>query len=163
MNYKSTIRQIENNPDKKVIITLKDLALSFKNSSNLEENQIIYKVFIKRFSPINLGLTVINSGTINKEFYMTRGHIHTKETPEFYILLEGKGILLIQKDRSKSIKLRKGEIFLIPEAYSHRLINIGNKKLKVLTIYYENAKPNYNIKFKKRFFKNSKYPNNFYT
>ena len=53
----------------------------------------------------------------------------------------------------KVIDLKKVEIVLIPIGYAHRLINTGNKKLKVLTIYDQESKPDYNIKFKKRFFR----------
>ena len=49
--------------------------------------------------------------------------------------------------------MKKGKIALIPEGYAHRLVNTGNKKLKVLTIYHEDSKPSYNVKFKKRFFR----------
>ena len=154
MNYKSTIKNFEKNYDEKHTTRLKDMDNRFKDQISIKENPIIYRVFIKKFSPINLGLTVINPGAINKEFFMTKGHIHTKKTPEFYILFEGSGLLLIQKNnKQKTIKLKKEEITLIPEDYVHRLINIGNKKLKVLTIYHENSKPDYNIRFKKKFFK----------
>ena len=58
-----------------------------------------------------------------------------------------------KNNKVRSIKLKRGETTLIPEGYSHRLINPGNKKLKVLTIYQGDSMPNYDIKFKKRFFK----------
>ena len=51
----------------------------------------------------------------------------------------------------KVIDLKKGEIVLIPIGYAHRLINTGNKKLKVLTIYDQESKPDYNINFKRSF------------
>ncbi len=154
MKYKQTIKQFEKNYNKKHTVRLKDIANRFKHSKNTEDNPVIYETFIKSFSPMQLSLTVINPGNVNKEFYMTRGHIHLTKKPEFYILLEGSGILLLQKNnKPKTIKLKKGEIALIPEGYAHRLINIGNKKLKVLTIYHKNSKPNYNVKFKKRFFR----------
>ena len=154
MNYSSTINDIEKNYDKKVVVKLKDIEKRFKDSSAIKDNLIIYEVFIKNFMPVNLGLTVLYSGNINRELYMTRGHIHKKPTPEFYILLEGLGLLLMQKGNiSKTIKLKKGRITLIPKGYAHRLINIGNKKLKALTIYDGASMPDYNIKFKKRFFK----------
>ncbi len=153
MNYTQTINQFERSPDKKGAVKLIDMLNSYKRPIKSKNNPVIYETFIKSFSPIQLGLTVINPGTINKEFYMTRGHIHKKPTPEFYILLEGKGILLIQKNKPEIIKLKEGEIALIPEGYTHRLINTGSKKLKVLTIYDETSMPDYNVKFKKRFFK----------
>ncbi len=154
MNIKNTIKNFEKNFDRRIEVKLENMKNSFKNISNIEENPIIYEVFIKKYSPINLGLTVLNSGTINGEYYMTRGHIHKKSTPEFYILLEGKGILFLQnRDKTKTIKLKKNKITLIPESYAHRLINAGNEKLKTLTIYDETSMPNYKVGFKKRFFR----------
>ena len=158
-NYTSTIRKFEKNYDKKSVRKLSDMIGFFKDNKGVvdilkKKDPILYTVFIKEFSPIDLGLTVINPGAIRKEFYFTKGHVHKNRTPEFYILLEGSGNLLIQKGKtSKTIKLKKGEIALIPKSYAHRIINTGNKKLKVLTIYHEASKPSYKIKFKKRFFR----------
>ena len=153
MNYRKTINWLENKYDEKSTIRLKDMKNKFKH--NLDSvNPVIYDVFIKNLSPIKLGLTEINPGNVNGEFYMTRGHVHKKKTPEFYILLEGKGMLVIQKNNKiKSIKLKIREVTFVPSGYAHRLINLGAKKLKALTIYQEDSMPNYNIKFKKRFFK----------
>jgi len=157
-NYKKTIKEFEKHKSKARI--LKDVAKWYSNKKAIVEelkknkNKVIYETFTDEFSPINLTLTVLHSGTIGKEYYMTKGHIHRKKVPEFYILLEGKGKLLIQKQsKFKVIDLKKGEIALIPVGYAHRLINTGNKKLKVLTIYDQESKPDYHIKFKKRFFK----------
>ena len=158
-NYTSTIRKFEKNYDKKSVRKLSDMIGFFKDNKGVvdilkKKDPILYTVFIKEFSPIDLGLTVINPGAIRKEFYFTKGHVHRKKTPEFYILLEGSGNLLLQKGKnSKTIKLKKGEIALIPKGFSHRLVNTGNKKLKVLTIYHEASKPSYRVKFKKRFFR----------
>ena len=67
------------------------------------------------------------------------------------------GSLVLQKaDKSKEVKLKKGKIALIPEGWAHRLTNTGRKKLKVLTIYHVNSKPDYNLKFKKRITKTNK-------
>ena len=160
LNYKKTIRKFEKEYDKKSTRKLSDMIGFFRDEKAVQEilkkkDPVLYNVYIKEFSPIDMGLTVINPGTVKKEFYFTKGHIHGKQTPEFYILLEGKGKLLIQKTNSKPnpIKLNKGEIELIPKGYAHRLVNIGTQKLKVLTIYHEDSKPNYKVKFKKRFFK----------
>ncbi|MEM3113046.1 MAG: glucose-6-phosphate isomerase family protein [Candidatus Pacearchaeota archaeon] len=153
MNYSKTIREFEKNYDFKKTKRLKEMA-KYYGENVRKNNKIVYEVYIKKFSPVQIGLTEVHSGSINNEFYMTSGHIHKNKTPEFYILLEGKGILLIQKnDKVKAVPLKKGKINLIPEGYAHRLINTGDKKLKVLTIYHENSKPYYNIKFNKKFFR----------
>lgn len=157
-DFEKTIKHFEKFKPK--IRKLKDVAAWYydKNSAEKElkknPDKEIYRTYTDSFSPINLTLTVINPGTIGKEFFMTKGHVHKKKTPEFYILLEGKGKLLIQKGKLiKVINLKKGEIALIPKGFAHRLINTGRKKLKVLTIYDEKSKPDYNTKFKKRLFK----------
>lgn len=156
-NYKKTIRDFEKKGEKGVR-TLKDLENYFLDKKAVQEtlkkkNKTIYELFTKEFSPIKLTLTEVLPGVIGKEYYLTKGHVHARKIPEFYVLLEGKGILLIQKGKPREIKLKKGEIALIPEGYAHRLVNTGNKKLKVLTIYHEDSKPDYKIRFKKRFFK----------
>ena len=157
-NYKKTIKEFEKHKSK--ARKLKDVAAWYSDKKAITEelkkkkNKVIYETFTDKFSPINLTLTVVHPGTVGKEYYMTKGHIHKKKVPEFYILLEGKGKLLIQSSsRVKVIDLKKGEIALIPVGYAHRLINTGNKKLKVLTIYDQKSKPDYSIKFKKRFFR----------
>ena len=157
-NYKKTIRYFEK--QKGEARKLKDVVNWYSDKEAVEKelnknpNKIVYETFTDEFTPINLTLTVIHPGVVGKEYYMTKGHIHRKKTPEFYILLDGKGKLLIQKQsKTKVIDLKKGEIALIPVGYAHRLVNTGRTKLKVLTIYDQESKPDYEIKFKKRFFK----------
>jgi len=159
-NYNKTIREFEKKYDKKSTRKLKDLVGFFKDNKEAEnilkkKNPIVYEVFIKEFPPINLGLTVINQGNIKGEYFFTKGHIHKRKIPELYILLEGKGDLLLQSKRGKPhvTHLKKGKIALIPEGCAHRIANIGRKKLKVLTIYHEDSKPDYSVVFKKRFMK----------
>lgn len=156
-DYKSTIRKFEKGYEKKGTRKLKDIKDRFidgKEAENIlkkEGNLEVYETFTKSFSPIKLTLTVVNPGKVGKEFYLTKGHVHKNRTPEFYILLEGMGSLVLQKvGKSKEVKLKKGKIALIPEGWAHRLTNTGRRKLKVLTIYHENSKPDYNLKFKKR-------------
>ena len=157
-DYKKTIKHFEKRKSK--ARKLKDVVKGYSDKKAIEKeliknkNKVIYETFTDKYTPINLTLTVVHPGTIGKEYYMTKGHIHRKKVPEFYISLEGKGKLLMQKQsKVKVIDLKKGEIALIPVGYSHRLINTGNKKFKVLTIYDQESKPDYHIKFKKRFFR----------
>ena len=157
-DYKKTIRKFEKLKSKsrklKDVIPWYSDKKVFEKELKKNKNKVIYETFTDKFSPINLTLTVVHPGTVGKEYYMTKGHIHRKKVPEFYISLEGKGKLLMQRQsKVKVIDLKKGEIALIPVGYGHRLINTGNKKLKVLTIYDQESKPDYHIKFKRRFFR----------
>jgi len=153
MSYKKTVKIFEEYGEKSVR-KLKDLRGVFSSKILVDGNKKVYETYTKKYSPINLTLTEIEPGNVDGEFFLTKGHIHKNRTPEFYILLEGNGLLLLQKgNKIKEIKLKIGKINLISEGYAHRLINVGNTRLKVMTIYHENSKPNYNVKFKKRFFK----------
>lgn len=139
--------------NKKVVRKLKDMSDKFKNSEKQNQNKILYEVYIKDFVTFEAGLTVINPGTINKEFHMTKGHRHTKKREEIYILLKGKGKLLIENNKIKIITMKKDTPVIIPSNSGHRLINTGNTKMEVITFYSKDAGHDYKFKFKKRFFK----------
>ena len=155
-DFTKTINVIEKYSSKSKTKKIKNVLKWYKdpNVKDSEKNKIVYQVFVKEFLPLNIALTVINPGNVNGEYFMTKGHIHKSPKEEFYVMLEGRGILLLQKgSKSRVIHLKKGELVLIEKWYAHRLINTGNKKLEVLTVYHEGSNPSYNIKFKKRFFK----------
>jgi len=133
----------------------KDMKDRFKNSVGVKGNPVIYKVYITDFNCFETGLTVMEPGTINKEFYMTKGHKHVKPTKEIYILISGKGKLLVKGKKLKAFDLKKGKTYVLPKNEGHRLVNTGNKKLEVLTIYMKTAGHDYKFSFdkSKRFFK----------
>jgi glucose-6-phosphate isomerase len=149
------IRDLKKNCNKKNI-RLKDMKDSYRNP-NVKGNPLIYTVYIKNLGGFKQGLTVIEPGTINKEFYMTRGHRHIKPEDEIYILVNGTGKLILQTKKAKIFNLGKNRVYFISSKSGHRLVNTGRKKLEILAFYPKNAGHNYNIKFKKRFFK--KYDN----
>lgn len=123
-----------------------DMSDRFKGE--ITGNPVIYRVYIKDFGDFKYGLTVINPGKIGKEFYMTKGHKHKKPAGEIYILISGRGILLIkEKKERRKINLKKNKIYNIPRNSGHRLINTGNNELRVLTIYSKNAGQNYKFSF----------------
>lgn len=144
---------IKKHPDKIVVRKLKDMADRFKNIKNINSEKIIYRVFIKDFITFEIGITVIEPGNINDELFMTKGHRHIKKREECYLLLKGKGKLLLEGKTNKTITLQKNKTYIIPATAGHRLINTGNKKLEVATIYSKDAGHDYQFKFKKRFFK----------
>ena len=156
-SYEKTINSYEKKYEKKGSRKLSDLKGYFSDSRSYGEmlakkDITVYETFTKSDSPMKYTLTVVHPGRVGKEFFMTKGHIHGNKTEELYILLEGKGKLLLQRSgKVKVIDLKKGEIVLIEKGWAHRLVNDGRNKLKVHTIYHENSKPNYSVKFKKIF------------
>ena len=139
--------------DRRVVRKFIDMSDRYKNPEGVKGNPLIYTVYIIDFDCFESGLTVIEPGTINKEYHMTKGHKHKKPTKEIYILLNGKGKLIIQGKKAKVFNLKKDETFVLPKNAGHRLVNIGSKKLEVLTIYEKKAGHNYDFKFTKRFFR----------
>lgn len=127
-----------------------DMVDRYKNVEGVRGNPLIYKVFIKDFKTFETGVTVIEPGNINGEFFMTKGHRHKKKRSEVYILISGRGKLLLQGKKAKLIDLKIGKSEIIPSTSGHRLINTGNKKMEVLTIYSKDAGHDYNFKFKRR-------------
>jgi oxalate decarboxylase/phosphoglucose isomerase-like protein (cupin superfamily) len=156
MKIEIPFKDIKDNYDKKVVVTFEDMKEKFQNIKGVKGNPVLYEVYIRDFGSFETGLTVISSGTINGEYYMTRGHKHKKLRKEMYILVSGKGLLLIGNKKTKIVKLNKKKIYIIPEKAGHRLVNIGNKNLEVLTVYSKDAGHNYSFEFKKRILKNDK-------
>ncbi len=146
-------QELKKHYNRKTIRKLKDMSELYKDASGYNPNKILYNVYIMDFDCYETGLTVIEPGTINKEYIMTKGHKHKKATKEIYILLNGKGKLMIKGKSTKVFDLKKGETYVLPKNAGHRLINTGNKKLEVLTIYSKSAGHAYGFKFDRRFFK----------
>ena len=147
MKAEIKFNDLKNHKDRILIRKYSEMKDSYKEEL-AKGDPIIYKVYIKDYGDFEEGLTVINPGIIGKEFFMTKGHKHKKVAPEIYILMKGKGKLLIQDKTLKIIDMKKNMFYHIPGTSGHRLVNIGNKPLEVLTIYGKNAGHDYNFKFK---------------
>ena len=80
-------------------------------------------------SMLSFGLTVIQPGTIDGEYYMTKGHFHAaqQDGDEVYLGVSGNGLLLLQsrQGESREIELTPGAILYTPLAWAHRTVNVG--------------------------------------
>lgn len=142
--------------NKKLVVKLKDMKNFFSNkkaiAKKLKNNPLIYTVFMKKEKDTEYTITIIEPGKIGKEHFMTRGHYHTNPYPEIYILLKGKGLLLLQNKKFKKIKLKKGKVYYVSPGYAHRAVNLSWKKLEFLTVCSCKAKHDYK-KIEKKGFK----------
>ncbi|MDW8022894.1 MAG: glucose-6-phosphate isomerase [Nitrososphaerota archaeon] len=87
---------------------------------------------------INFGVTVLYPGKVGNEYFLTKGHYHTKEnTAELYVGLKGDGIMLMQtKDgQLSSLSIKPGYVVYVPPFWAHRTINVGKKKLTFFFVY----------------------------
>ncbi len=80
------------------------------------------------------GTSFIHPGMVGEEFFMTRGHFHTRsETAEYYWCLQGEGILLLmdRQRRCTAQRMTPGSLHYIPGHVAHRLVNTGSQVLAV--------------------------------
>lgn len=107
------------------------------------EDPIIYEfTSIKKYDNhalLSLGITVIRSGKVGDEFYMTKGHFHDCENDgdEVYYVQSGIGLLLLQSWQGdfKILEMKPGTILYTPSGWAHRTVNIGNENLVFLSIW----------------------------
>ncbi|MCX6738013.1 MAG: glucose-6-phosphate isomerase [Candidatus Parcubacteria bacterium] len=104
---------------------------------------------LKEKDYLRYDITVILPIMIGSEFNKTKGHTHTNECGETYIVLEGETIFLLQKENGDTIedvyavKTKQGEICVVPNLYSHITINPTDKTLKIANWVDKNMKNSY--------------------
>jgi len=90
-------------------------------------------------------MTILSPGTYGQEFVKTFGHYHNDPHEETYRVVNGKGILLLQKkhfedgswvpnkvDRFIIVSILPGDKTVITQEWGHSLSNIGNDPLITL-------------------------------
>lgn len=75
------------------------------------------------------GTTILYPGKVGEEYYMTKGHFHSKiDTAEIYYCIKGHGYLLMENPEGEG-ELREmtpGVSVYVPPRFAHRSINISH-------------------------------------
>lgn len=128
-------------------VKLSDLRDFFYNREAVDKilksgDPVVYEVFEHSHpevdGQINFGVTVLYPGKVGNEYYLTKGHYHTKETTaELYLGLKGVGIMLMQtKDgQLSSLSIKPGHVIYVPPFWAHRTINVGKEILTFFFVY----------------------------
>ncbi len=85
-------------------------------------------------------ITVLEPGTIGREYVKTHGHYHLGDGEEIYQVLSGEGSLLLQKpgfnyetvESVRLVSLHPEQPVIIPSGWGHTLINTGEDRLVTL-------------------------------
>lgn len=98
------------------------------------ENQDAYYMYrgVKNNENLRYDITIIPPQMLGKEFIKTKGHFHSSGHPEFYTVLEGEALFLMQKkDNSDvyAVKALPGESIIIAGDYGHVTINPSKEKI----------------------------------
>jgi glucose-6-phosphate isomerase len=124
---------------KKSAIKLVHMKSYFKDrsavSKRLYKNPTIYEVYEVAHEGLSYARTTLHAGRIGKEFFMTRGHVHTSGDPEIYYVISGKGILLIENETCNHMPLRRGCIAYVPKDKRHRMVNVGRYPFIFVAFY----------------------------
>lgn len=125
-----------------------------------KEDPIIYEVYAWERSTdegnLSFATTILNPGKIGDEYYMTKGHFHSKrDRAEVYITLSGNGKIVIQDEDGDAsvLDLVPNSIIYVPPRHAHRTVNIGNKPLIFIAIYPSDAGHDYDVIAQKGFSK----------
>jgi glucose-6-phosphate isomerase len=91
-------------------------------------------------------ISKLQPGRVGDEFFMTKGHYHTKiNTAETYLCLRGEGILLMKTSdgECRQETFKRGRMVYVPPYWGHRSINTGGEPLITFCVYPANAGHNY--------------------
>ncbi len=104
---------------------------------------------VKEKDGLKYNITIIPPRMLGKEFVKTKGHYHIGKYGELYIVLKGKAIYLLQKEKNGKIedvyyvKAKKGDYIIIPPDYGHITINPSLEELKMADWSSKKCKSDY--------------------
>jgi len=92
------------------------------------------------------GTTKIEAGKVGNEYFMTRGHFHSKlQTAEYYWCISGTGVL-IYMDTNRNcwgVEMAPGSLHYINKGVAHRVANTGDSPLIINACWPSDAGHNY--------------------
>jgi glucose-6-phosphate isomerase, archaeal len=90
--------------------------------------------------------TVIEPGTIGREYFMTKGHFHeARDRAELYLGLAGDGrlVLATEDGRHAMEPIGPGTVSYVPGGWAHRSVNVGEEPLVFFAAYVGDAGHDY--------------------
>jgi glucose-6-phosphate isomerase len=122
---------------KRMLSAMEGMYLNNKRLKEMiqEEDILVYE-FYELGIPENpgelaYGTTIVYPGKVDREYFMTKGHFHSKiNTAEVYYCIRGHGYLLMENPEGE-VELQEmtsGISVYVPPRYAHRSINISNSE-----------------------------------
>ena len=106
----------------------------------MDQDTLVYRVL--RHHPVAegtagglfFGTSFVQPGRVGDEYFMTRGHFHSRiDAAEYYWCIAGEGVLVLMDEarRCWGERLEPGTVHYIPGRVAHRLANTGEQALCV--------------------------------
>ena len=89
--------------------------------------------------------TIIGPGTVGAEFFMTKGHHHSRDSAELYLGMSGEGTMLMETRDGDfaDARLVPSATVYVPPGWAHRTVNTGDTPLAFLAVYLGDAGHDY--------------------
>ncbi len=106
----------------------------------MDQDTLVYRVqchFAEQEGKVGglfFGTSYVYPGAVGNEYFMTKGHFHSKiDTAEYYWCIEGEGVLILMDENRNcwAEKMTKGSLHYIPGKVAHRIANTGENILTV--------------------------------
>lgn len=100
----------------------------------------------EREGDLAFGTTILYPGVVGDEYFMTKGHFHTKlATAEVYYTLSGEGYMVMENPEGETmeIPLSKKQAVYVPRRFAHRTVNTGKTPLIVFFTFAADAGHDY--------------------
>jgi glucose-6-phosphate isomerase, archaeal len=129
---------------------LSDMRGMYLEDGGVDDDPLIYRVYgipvPATTGNVLSSTTVIEPGTIGREYFMTKGHFHeVRDRAEIYLGLGGEGRLLMATEDGKHVvgPMRRGAVNYVPGGWAHRSINVGDEPLVFFAAYAGDAGHDY--------------------
>lgn len=144
------------NPDTHIIRKLSSMKGQYLDEKAFDEmlnkeDRILYEVYEKLVPEIEgellQGMSIVHSGKVGKEYFMTKGHFHSiLDTAEFYFCLKGHGYMMMENPEGDwaAEELVPDTVLYVPGRWAHRSINVDEiEDLVTIFTYPANAGHDY--------------------
>jgi len=125
---------------------------AFASLAASRREEVAYEVY--EFRPnenpgdLIFGTSILYPGKVGDEYFMTRGHIHSKsDRPEIYYCQSGSGVMLMETPpgETRSVAMKPQTVVYVPPHWIHRSVNIGSDILVTFFCYPADSGQDYEI------------------
>jgi glucose-6-phosphate isomerase, archaeal len=129
---------------------LSDMRGMYLEDAGADDDPVIYRVYgipvPATTGNVLSSTTVIEPGTVGREYFMTKGHFHeVRDRAEIYVGLAGEGRLVMATEEGRHTvePMRRGTVNYVPGGWAHRSVNVGHEPLVFFAAYVGDAGHDY--------------------
>ena len=122
---------------KRMLSAMEGMYLNNKKLKEMIRNEdiLVYEFYElgipKNSGELAYGTTILYPGKVGNEYFMTKGHFHSKiDTAEIYYCIKGHGYLLMENPESdvEIQEMSHGISVYVPPRFAHRSVNISDSE-----------------------------------